>query len=315
MKHRLLFVSFDGVLHPRAGTASDTGKFKWGFHLHLKIRDVPDVGIVIHAPERDDSPLESLASQMRCLGTHVVGMTDSRLPRWEGIKKYLAEAPDVDSYRILDDSPREFPQWLPELITCDPQQGVRQLGIQHAVHQWLTDTRSTAVGRYQFTWQAALQYQMRTRSEPTIFLDFDGVVHAAWGNLPETVDELRSHAKAFEWLPFLTEALALYPTVRIVVSSAWRHNFDDGSLRMLLGTLGPRFDGSMVAAGETRVDEIKNEAKRRRLTRWIAIDDHESIHNAARKSPRFIPCNPDEGLSSPLVQANLRAQLASMLGT
>ncbi len=49
-----------------------------------------------------------------------------------------------------------------------------------------------------------------------IFLDFDGVLHEARGDLEE--------GQYFKWLPILTELITPHPDVRVVVHSSWRHS-------------------------------------------------------------------------------------------
>lgn len=46
-----------------------------------------------------------------------------------------------------------------------------------------------------------------------IFLDFDGVLHDAYGNLP-----------VFAHVPALADALARFQDARIVITSSWREH-------------------------------------------------------------------------------------------
>lgn len=71
---------------------------------------------------------------------------------------------------------------------------------------------------------------------PVLFLDFDGVLHGAH---EVAVDDdgrvVLDNPRLFEHLPLLTEELAPYPELRIIVSSDWQRLFDDASLVRLLG--------------------------------------------------------------------------------
>ena len=154
---------------------------------------------------------------------------------------------------------------------------------------------------------------MAFKSPLFLFLDFDGVLHDANEDVPDSVEALRANPRLFQWLPHLVDALAPYPDVRIIVSSNWRRWFDDAGLRALLGQLGPRFDGVVATLGHSRAEEIWMEVHKRRLEHWMAIDDHESVHLAAQRDGRFIACPPDEGLSAASVQASLRTKLASLM--
>lgn len=149
---------------------------------------------------------------------------------------------------------------------------------------------------------------------PSIFLDFDGVLHHANEDLPDSVEALRANQRLFQWLPYLTDALEPHPNVQIIISSNWRRWFDDASLRALLGGLGSRFDGVVATMGHSRAEEIWMEIHKRRLESWLAIDDHESVHAAARRDRRFIACHPELGLSSPAIQLELRTKLLASFG-
>ncbi|WP_308142729.1 HAD domain-containing protein [Burkholderia pseudomallei] len=146
----------------------------------------------------------------------------------------------------------------------------------------------------------------------TLFTDFDGVVHPADATTFDRAGRLVADPRLFAWLPVLADILAPYPAVRIVVSSDWRRWLDDDNLRRVLGPLAPRFAGVMETWGASRADEILEEVRRRRLTRWLALDDHPSVAKASVRDDRFIVCAPDSGLSAPAVQALLRARLAAM---
>ena len=151
-------------------------------------------------------------------------------------------------------------------------------------------------------------------SRPSIFLDFDGVLHHANEDLPDSVEALRANPRLFQWLPHLADALKPHPDIQIIVSSNWRRCFDDASLRLLLGGLGSRFNGVVATMEHSRAEEIWTEVHKRQLERWLAIDDHDSVHAAARRDQRFVACHPEEGLSSPSVQIELRKKLIAIFG-
>ncbi|QKL60741.1 hypothetical protein HI808_03220 [Ralstonia solanacearum] len=146
----------------------------------------------------------------------------------------------------------------------------------------------------------------------TLFTDFDGVLHPADAAAFDGAGRLVADPRLFTWLPVLADILAPYPAVRIVVSSDWRRWLDDDNLRRVLGPLAPRFAGVVETWGASRADEILEEVRRRRLTQWLALDDHPSVAKASRRDDRFIVCAPDAGLSTSAVQALLRARLAAM---
>ena len=146
--------------------------------------------------------------------------------------------------------------------------------------------------------------------DPVLFLDFDGVCHALDTAALDEDFKVISNPKLFEWLPILTDILEPFPNVKIIISSDWRRLFDDDSLIQILGPLGERFMGVVESRGSNRADEIRLEVTRRKLTRWVAIDDHASVVETSKTGPQFIACQPNIGLSSPSVQLKLRVEFA-----
>lgn len=162
---------------------------------------------------------------------------------------------------------------------------------------------------------AGILGQHPERDAPTMFLDFDGVLHRL--GEPAIDENFRplDNPGLFCWLPLLQKALAPYPEIRIVIASDWRRIFDDATL---VGLLGDAFEcrviGSVESFCRSRAEEISMEAARRGLRRWLAIDDHPSVW-AAREAgdSRFIACLPDFGLSETRVQRELRQRLEALV--
>lgn len=146
-----------------------------------------------------------------------------------------------------------------------------------------------------------------------LFTDFDGVLHAADEPALDSAGRLLANERLFVWLPILVGILEPYPEVRIIVSSDWRCLLDDDNLRRVLGPPGPRFAGIVETRGASRAGEILADVRRRRLTHWLAVDDHPSVLVASQRDTRFIPCAPDAGLSAPGVQAMLCKRLTEVL--
>jgi len=117
---------------------------------------------------------------------------------------------------------------------------------------------------------------------PTLFLDFDGPLHSVEIQAINRYGEFVPHPDLFSGVPILDELLKPFPSIQIVVSSDWRLVVDDDTLKKLLGPLAPRFVGVMeVMMVSSRADAIKEDARRRRLSAWLAIDD---------QPPRSRPC-------------------------
>lgn len=142
-----------------------------------------------------------------------------------------------------------------------------------------------------------------------LYLDFDGVLHPDGSEAIDERGRLIDNPVLFSWLPVLTELLEPFPEVRIIVSSDWRRLFDDAALIKLLGPLGIRFVGVVEHISPPRDQEILHDALQRGLQDWIALDDHRSVHEAARTDPRFIACAPATGITGETVQLAVRAWL------
>ncbi|OIN69524.1 hypothetical protein BL247_21960 [Ralstonia solanacearum] len=138
-------------------------------------------------------------------------------------------------------------------------------------------------------------------------------MHAADEPALDGAGRLVANANLFVWLPILVDILSPHPEVQIVVSSDWRRLLDDDNLRRVLGPLGARFVGVVETWAASRADEVLVEVRRRKLSRWLAIDDHPSVLAASLRDRRFIACAPDTGLSAVDVQAALRSRLAALL--
>lgn len=148
-----------------------------------------------------------------------------------------------------------------------------------------------------------------------LFLDFDGVLRPIRERGAVAYAAQMSNREALLWADILSEMLEPYAEVRILVSSDRRFSANDDILTALLGPLGWRFSGIVENYDESsRAKEIWTEASNRRLTRWLAIDDHPSVSEASTNEPRFIVCEPNLGLSSPLVQNEIRKKLLALLG-
>ena len=150
-------------------------------------------------------------------------------------------------------------------------------------------------------------------AEPiALFVDFDGVLHPFGIEALDENFELIANPTLFCWRPVLEELLAPHPEVRIIVSSDWRRLFTDSVLVTLLGRdLGQRFFGVVNRYNESRAAEILAEVTQRRLRRWLAIDDHQTVFEARRAGDeRFIPCDPALGITGTTAKSELRSKLA-----
>lgn len=148
---------------------------------------------------------------------------------------------------------------------------------------------------------------------PTLFLDFDGPLHSAEIQAINRHGEFIPHPELFAGVPVLNELLKPFPNVQIVVSSDWRLVVDDDTLKQLIGPLSTRFAGIMEISVSSRVEAIKEEARRRQLSKWLALDDHPTVAKVGKADSRFIVCDPIVGIASPAVQQELVKKIHALI--
>lgn len=151
---RMLFLEFDGVLHPASATGGfapvqplrravqRAWLFRWAWVLDEMLEAHADVGIIVHSNWRLLAPDDELQSLLGPLARRFAGSTPRAAGKWDGIALVVAQN-RLRDYRILDAASKAFPPGLAELISCDPEIGVRSYGVQHQVQAWL-NARCTA---------------------------------------------------------------------------------------------------------------------------------------------------------------------------
>ena len=125
MNKKVLFLDFDGVLHPTL--AQSSALFIHGTSLAEVLRPYP-VNIVISSSWRFHfAKNELLAKLPEELLDSVIGTTGNahigKFARWHEIHQYIKKH-RVTDWRALDDSSFEFPLGCKELIACDGSIGV-----------------------------------------------------------------------------------------------------------------------------------------------------------------------------------------------
>jgi hypothetical protein len=138
MPARLLFLDFDGVLHP--ASAGREALFSPTSMLEAVLPD-DRCRIVMSSSWRHHYPFEKLVAFIPvALRRCVVGTTGDphvgRWPRYHEIKTYLARESALADWRALDDSRIEFPAGCVELILCDPNLGIQESQMQ-LLRGWL----------------------------------------------------------------------------------------------------------------------------------------------------------------------------------
>lgn len=158
-----------------------------------------------------------------------------------------------------------------------------------------------------------------------LYLDLDGVVqheNVRWDRRRGIYMAEPGHL-LFQWLPQLENALAPFPQVGLVLSSSWcvwpgygktlkmlpaslRDRFVGGTYHQLKHGSDPHIKEAFLAM--PRGAQVCADVLRRRPAQWLAIDDDtQNWPEWARGN--LVACDGSTGLSSPLVQAELHAQL------
>ena len=136
-QYKLLFLDFDGVLHPTHFAGEDP--FNRVTLLEEALVDA-NLGIVISSSWRFTHSIEKLQKILpKTISSLVVGSTGvpviGKHPRFHEIMAYLHSYGQAD-WRALDDSYWEFPSPCPQLIRCNSNTGIgsKELAILSA---WL----------------------------------------------------------------------------------------------------------------------------------------------------------------------------------
>lgn len=153
-----------------------------------------------------------------------------------------------------------------------------------------------------------------------LYLDFDGVLHPSEVYLRHGVPTLicdDPYASLFCWAPMLESILADFPSVKIRLSTSWvkvksfdyaRQRLPESlQARVTGGTFHKRM-GIHEFEFMTRFQQIKADASRQGLARWIAIDD-DAYGWPEKERDRLILTDGDYGLLQAKAQLELREKL------
>lgn len=156
-----------------------------------------------------------------------------------------------------------------------------------------------------------------------LFLDFDGVLHPDAAFLEKGRPVLRAEGELFMWAPYLVDALAPHPHVKIVLSTSWvqvrgftraRDALPEALSKRVIGaTWHSAMQGGGWGGGgmpnRTRYQEIAGYVRRAQLERWIALDDDGEGWAESAKN-KLIHTDPNKGISDPVALELLMERLA-----
>ncbi|MGX5652719.1 HAD domain-containing protein [Hydrogenophaga borbori] len=314
---RVIFLDFDGVVHPLDSGDNPSGRMRWLPHLVELLTAVPDVRIVVHSTWRYQYTDDELRVLLGELGGRFIGSAP-RLPREQAIELVLqANKGRVAAHLVLDDDRSEFTTGRLNLVLCDPGLGLSAPRVQRDIAEWLLLTGTTAApsGRAKVP---------RGYGEPVVYLDYDGVLHhenvfwdprrGAYAGPPGF--QLFEHAELLEKL------LAPYPAVRIVLSTSWVRTYGcSGSAKRLPFGLRDRVVGATFHSKMSEPDfvakprglQVTEDVMRRRPSAWMALDDVDEGWPGSVRS-NVVLTDERLGIASPGIEEAIRAQLVRMHG-
>jgi hypothetical protein len=137
---KLLFLDFDGVLHPNF--CQEGHYFSRSNYLIEALDGFSDqVEVIISSSWRFHWPADVLVQKLpAALAPLVVGLTPEVAPgphqRFREIQAYLKSRRGHPDWRALDDADNEFPKGCSELIRCDGRVGLDNSAVA-SLRLWL----------------------------------------------------------------------------------------------------------------------------------------------------------------------------------
>lgn len=287
----ILFLDLDGVLHGLNGTPFSKRELLWQI-----LRAAPSLDVVITSSWRERFSLAELAEFA------AGGGGEDLLHRFVGVTPILRDVRkahrQAEIIALLETHGQAETPW----IALDDDPDLFEKNCQNLI-------RCPASGLDQPTVDAVLR-----RLRPTIFLDFDGVLH------PEGLDDA---SRLFECAPRLWAILRAVPAAQVVFSTSWRSHHSLGELNDYATAGGGEDLAGRFIGGTPKIrtfDEIGADLHRENeciawreqaghIGAWLAIDDIQ--HWFSTPSRNVFITDYRVGLSDndvPLIIARLREE-------
>ncbi|MDM4768313.1 HAD domain-containing protein [Pelomonas sp. SE-A7] len=139
----LLFLDFDGVLHPHDAhfAVADVkvpiaDLLAAGLFVHRQLLDDllrphPSLGLVVHSTWRKTHDLRELRTLLGPLGSRLVGSTAAAMEREASILDFMRRrGVRAEQVLVLDDAPSEFSALRSRVVACSPARGLSEAGVQ-----------------------------------------------------------------------------------------------------------------------------------------------------------------------------------------
>ena len=158
-----------------------------------------------------------------------------------------------------------------------------------------------------------------------VFLDFDGVLHSdeVWFDRATNQPQLRAPGQLFESAHLFEEAIAPYSSLLVILSTSWvracgfeqaRAFLPESLQRRVIGaTYDPQSPDAWRFDRLTRYDAIAQDVKRRKPSRWLAVDDDPLGSWPENERAALALTPPSLGLACPVAYAQLQDRLGRSL--
>ena len=134
---RLIFLDFDGVLHPASRAPGEALPFCWVPELAEELAPYPHVGLVIHSSWTERFTLDDMREFLFPLGSRLLGVVGSGT-KSQSILAFLRDQPAISSWLVIDDEPAQFGDEFSEsLLVCDPRTGLSDVALRGRLREWL----------------------------------------------------------------------------------------------------------------------------------------------------------------------------------
>lgn len=282
MRYRIcmvLFLDFDGVLHPMPRGEADV--FASLHLLEAVLREFEAVQVVISSSWREVHPFDEIREyfspdlQRRIIGVTPMRFSQSKVPlEAKGFSRHAECVTYMRRHRmpgepwlVLDDQPDLFNPSCEQLLLVDGSTGMTAADADR-----LRDRLAEPASRPREIAEGATYRSPPIAWPPAciLFLDLDGVTH------PDPCDP----ADQLTQLPLIEDVLRAHPACAIVISSSWRIT---QSIDQIRANFSRDIRGRVVGATPERAGNRQaecmawlRETLRTTDVPWIAIDDRAS---------------------------------------
>lgn len=141
--NRVLFLDFDGVLHPSGGPPGEALPFCWVSELAEDLAFHTDVGLVVHSSWLDRFGLDEIRDFLDPLGLQLLGTVASG-DKASSILAFLGAHPEIRQWLVIDDDASQFGDgFAGSLLVCDPRTGVANPKTRMRLREWLKNSMPT----------------------------------------------------------------------------------------------------------------------------------------------------------------------------